>query len=208
MLFVSRLRSVGNGYAYGVVDTDDGVEQFCSISDIAKALRRGLKIEGVTVKDGDIAEILPHQLSEYSTSLQTTLALMHDIFITTYRDEITSITWSFGYCKPLSSVRLSDFGHSCAGRIFQAAQCLDLYKATFIVEDELEFTDSTFIIPGELYDKRIPETVGCKLDVRSMKDEAKLSKLYRAVVASQPLSAKYLIIDHEDRKRRMLATRG
>ena len=199
MLFISRIRDHGSYAKYGVADTDDNSEEFVMTSDIEDAIYRGIDIKGVSF-DGHL-RVTPYQDPNSMTVTQAKMATLYGVSITTYRDEITSITWDSA--QPLQAVRinLSDFGKRCADRLFSGANVWGNHRVTLVFDDSLKFSLPAFYIPGR---RERVDSVGVYLDVRKMEDERNIGRIYHAVALTQPGSIESFIMDKPVRKRRMI----
>ena len=206
MLYLSRYIGASK---YGVVDTDDNTENACTIIDLRKAvLDHDLAIVGVYpgtynglywLREDNICVYQPMQTISV---LQTKAKVMLGIDIKIYNDIITSLTWSDKITKPVS-IRLSDFGTSCASYIFTGIEQMDGKRVRIIMDDKIKFSEDTFKIKFYADAYTDIEKIGVVFDVREMSDQC-AEKLYGAFIHAGIIDPDDMILDHPRRKHEML----
>ena len=112
MLYISRCF---DGNKFGVVDTDDYVEEVVSWMDLYSAvIETGLDIKGVQLglnSSGKFISVaLPYQDPKFCSTLQVKTRTLLGVDITVYRDEITRIVVDGTVAIKDTRIRLSDFG--------------------------------------------------------------------------------------------------
>lgn len=112
MLYISRVVSSGR---FGVVDTDDDVEEIATFGTLeVLVLRKHMRIEGVEVIDAggarEIGGIVPYQDKRYYTTLQAKTKTLQGVDIRTFKDELTRILIDFDVLRNNTEIRLSQFG--------------------------------------------------------------------------------------------------
>lgn len=115
MLYISRPINYG---IFGVVDTDDGVEDRVMYKELVEmVIDYHLDIVGVTVdhEHNTIEAIDVYQDEKYCTKEQAKLAAISGVYIKTYKNEITSLSVDGHAAQKVVRVRLSDYGKSMAG---------------------------------------------------------------------------------------------
>ena len=119
MLYISRILQDSNrvgGEAYGVVDTDDDVEELVDIDMLSAAcFKHRLNVCGVTCRRtssfGDyIGEIEVWQDPKYVTAKQSKLRMLTGVDLKLYKDEISYLAVDGNVTTGDISVRLSDYG--------------------------------------------------------------------------------------------------
>lgn len=112
MLYVSRSLP---GDRYGVVDTDDGVEQIVNRMELNNAvIKLGIPIKGVHLGNGYgsdyVVAVTPQQSHETVTRQQAKLKTLKGVDIRTFNGEITAIIADINLADNNMRIRLSDFG--------------------------------------------------------------------------------------------------
>lgn len=211
MLFISRIfrdnilhpdDEFANPH-YGVVDTDDNVEEIVPWLVIFHAcVECGLTIQGVEIRHigvvHEITSITPYQSSSTMTPLQAKTALISHVHITVYAGCITSIRWNPEEIQAPVSVRLSDFGSSVSDFCLIFNNYASDYVVTLALDDKLDFSSVSFSVGAPHFVSA--EGLGVKYDLREMLDDAKAEFVYNSVGGTRPLDS---IIDRPDRYNRM-----
>ena len=178
MMFVSCYKGKDH---YGVVDTDTGIEQTFSLTDIEKrCLNSSMEIKGVRVgyqqvsKDLGfvcIEDISPYQPIETMTVLQTKTSLLHHVDVKTYKGAITSVRWNNERISLPVDVRLSDFGKTCADCFLYGNPNIGRHKVTLILDSGICFCQSSFTLKHAAVEVG-PRGIGVVFDVRELNDRA------------------------------------
>lgn len=135
MLFISR--HVGVDW-FGVVDTDDGSEEFIDRVGLVRADEFGVEIHGIShLPNGRIDSITPYQSLNTFTALQTKLKLLSHVDVRVYDGAITYLYWDSAYVPKNISIRLSDFGTSVEDCIFAENPCSYGGTVTIIVDNKI-----------------------------------------------------------------------
>ena len=141
MLFISR--QAGSNL-FGVVDTDDGVEEIVSFGDICRYVSEyGIDIEGVSVEEFPFGRFV-HDIDVYQPkdSLsrdQVRLQLLLNVSIVVYDSLITKITWNAEKMSAPVTIRLSDYGTRLGRNILVDNEISGSHKVTLILDDKLQF---------------------------------------------------------------------
>lgn len=193
MLFVSRYiqnlvgvqDSFGNvEVQYGVVDTDDDVEEICTWDGLQKVcLGCGVDIEGVVKlpEIGILLSVKPYQLRETITDKQSKLSLLKGVDVVVWNDQITSIIFDRLKSGTETSIRLSDFGNSVADRVFGTPEGRDESLLTIVFDDKVTFTPYSFSISAPWYPGY--EHLGVVYDIRELHDDVLAGYLYRMLIS-------------------------
>lgn len=139
VLYFSRILDNGQ---YGVVDTDDDVEEgvtWPTLMDLV--LDYKLPIEGVEAyrneRIGDaIGTVTPYQDPRYCTAAQAKAKTLLGVDIRIFRNEVTFIEASGNLTKTDTRIRLSDYGTSMYSRIEVGWDCYDENKRLILVLDD------------------------------------------------------------------------
>lgn len=200
MLYISRVRDFGTYYKYGVVDTDDGKEEFVMSKKLLDSYKRGIDVQGVEVRAGMIRSVTPYQDTRYCSLAQTKLSTIVGINLVTYKNEITSISLDV-VPKPFT-LRLSDFAKGCSDAILMSTRCWGGPVVTLVIDEKLKFNATTF----KVFD-RLPLRPGddtcLRLDIREVRNLSMAEKVYSAVSQNEPAIAEWFIIDNKQRMRHM-----
>ena len=132
MLYISRYIGLRS---FGVVDTDDGVEQVATARDIVEAtLNSHLVIQGCSI---DEFPTRPWQPQETKTPLQLKTKLLSHVDVVTYKSAVTSIIWKGDKIKLPVTVRVSDFGCDLAEFILRHNNAYLEHKITLVFDDKI-----------------------------------------------------------------------
>lgn len=133
MLYISRYVDLRS---FGVVDTDDGVEQIATPRDIVEAtLNRHLEIHGCYVGEFPTR---PWQPPETKTQRQLKMQLLSHVDIVTYKSAVTSVIWKGSDIKRPVTVRVSDFGDSLAEFVIRHNTVNPEHKVTLVFDDKIK----------------------------------------------------------------------
>ena len=191
MLFVSRYVGQRN---CAIVDTDDGVEEVVSLREAISAVSEGgLSIKGVFPAGVDYhAMVTPWQEPRSVSKLQTKTWALKRVNVTLYKSSITNIRWcSSGINSPVS-IRLSDFGRSCADCILAGWYSNSKeHKVSIILDDKIFISDTTFVKPDASID-------GVTFDLREVTDNSIVRSAYRAFAKA---AGNFVVLDDPRRQR-------
>ena len=143
MLFVSR--RVGYD-KFGVVDSDDGVEEVVGYGVLLKVVDLGIDVKGIDLFDNRFAQsalfaVKPYQLPETVTPLQTKTSMLRHVDVIVYKSSIVGIvTHPWDIQSPVS-LRLSDFGTHCAEGFLRDNEKIGKHKVTLILDDNIYLDD-------------------------------------------------------------------
>ena len=203
MLFISRY--FGRD-AYGVVDTDDGVEEIVPYStlqdactaydlDIKGASYSGTKFENYLYRF--VNDICPYQPIETVTTLQTKIKMLRHVEVLTYKDMITSICWKpYELSEPVS-IRLSDFGHVCTDFFLENNLNSRTHTVTLVIDDSVIMSEYSLLLKREKTRTGIGD-FGVVVDVREVTNLETLKLVYSSL---RYLFAEFgcLVTDHQER---------
>ena len=188
---------------YGVVDTDDGVEEVVDWTRIYEACaEHNLEICGVDLNKTryicEVKSITPYQPPETMTPLQMKTALLSHVHITTYDGWVTSIRWKPSEIEKPVSVRLSDFGAGVSDYCLIFNDYAMDYVVNIVLDDNIDFGNLSFSVGEPFFVSA--EGLGVKYDIRELTNDAKAELVYNSVGGTNPLDS---IIDRPDRYKRM-----
>lgn len=197
MLYISRRVAIRT---YGVVDTDDNVEETIEDSVIADLVRGGLDIVGVEVYDSNSFRVQPHQPFSTYTPLQVKLKSLLGVDIHIYKDEITCIKANPAITKTGTRIRLSDLAKrmqwGCI-TVFDPFYGDHIQYIILVLDDNFEmFGDMTW------YSRR-----QAVFDIREVTNEKSVKAIYFDLIGKQipPQEWRSCIIDTEERMQRFLS---
>lgn len=149
MLYISRYIDHRLGLRYGVVDTDDGAEQVCDVSDLYQAVQNNVPIAGVEVFEGNGRRVCNrgkvYQHKDYVTKKQQKLFMLTGVQLILWRNMITEISWDgFKLANPVS-VRLSEFAPLCADHLLLDQKVSNGPRVTLVLDDNLKWTVTSFL---------------------------------------------------------------
>lgn len=208
MLYVSRY--IGQEQ-YGIVDTDDNVEEMADYFKICHLCQRvGLKIAGVDFDyfKRSAGKIHVYQPKSTVTPLQVKTKTLKHIVVTVYKNIITSVTWNIEDITKPVSLRLSDFGTYCADFLLDAvvktlAQGIinaDKYKpnqkVTIILDNKLEYSAGAFGSYG--YDFSVLDRINVVFDLRELDDE-RATRVYDMLFENSEVVTFKNIVDNDER---------
>lgn len=172
--------------AFGVVDTDDGVETVVNFPELEKIYKqnRTLKIEGIQTSGRLITDVEPYQVLSTKSALQTKLAVMFNIQTTMYKDVLTSICWDRHSATKSVKIRLSQLCSECADSIFWRPDICSRHIVTLIFDDKITFTKQSFA-PFAIFTGGIGvEGFGVLYDLRELHNDILAGYVYNNVIES------------------------
>lgn len=170
MLYISRF--VG-AEKFGVVDTDDDVEEILNITQLKEAvLKSGIDINGVTVGlfNGDpwIARIEVYQAPSSVIRQQTKSKVLLGVDVKVFNNIITSIEWTASPTGEERVIRLSDYGTHIGARVFN--QMVLAYSKNFCSPPLLRFIlDDKLTCDSKAF--KAVSNLDVKFDLREVKDD-------------------------------------
>ena len=203
MLYISR--GVGHG-AFGVVDTDDGVEEVVSAQDIVKYCGSDprLEINGVKLTaNGSVYSITPYQVPELATKQQIKTKLLQHVDVRVFRGAVSGIFWNANLIKTPITIRLSDFGESCWDGILIGNDSDGGVKITLVLDDKIRIGEVSFRMP---FGTNLgPNGMGVVFDVREMSNGPSVYNVYQSVFRySDDPDLFESLLDYPERMKRML----
>lgn len=192
MLYISRYFGVGR---YGVVDTDDGVEQVVTKKELVNSLNLGCEIRGAS----DENTIRVYQPTETRSQLQVKTYALLRVDIKTYKDCIVDISFDPNQITNPVTLRLSDYGKKCGDYLLAYTKQAAKHKVTLILDDKIGFGKKSFWIPPS----NNLEAFGLNIDIRELCDDTALI-FYSSVYLKYISRWYYGIIDDDKRKVRMV----
>lgn len=137
MLYISRF--LGED-AYGVVDTDDDIEQVVSWQELSEAVEDyGLNIKGcvlANVKETVLMSCSPYQLPKYCTKAQAKLKTLFGVDLRLWRDEITAIMVDPNFAEQDIKIRLSDYGKRISGNAVLGGMVFSVNCGPMLILDD------------------------------------------------------------------------
>ena len=206
-----QFQSYQGHHAFGVVDSDDGVEELVTRDDLEEIVRNQcIDVAGVEIMSPSrlILQILPYQGENPSSVLQTKLSVLRHVNITVYNSTITSFLFRRDKLADGTRVRLSDFADSCGDFLMYGNMSLAAGPiVTIVLDDKIKsITDYSFRLDSGNEVSSLGVSAVSSLDV--MFDLSELTNfelarsVYKQVLAykGEPLKA---VIDSEERKQEM-----
>lgn len=179
-----------------MTDTDDGVESIVGANEILRCVKTlGMEIKGIRVetherkRDKVFAEV--YQPPENITATQSKCSVLKGVNVMTNGDKITCIKWNKeADLGPAVSVRLSDYGTSCADYLFLWAGVVVNSKLTFILDDKITLSG-----------KSLKYAAKCKVrvDIREVTNKRTVELVYKAYARKGDIFNLDLVIDNADR---------
>ena len=211
MLFLSRCvhvfkgENIGTELSFGIVDTDDDVEEVVGMVELTDAVcNHGIEIAGVELANyGRMESLVPYQDIRSMTATQTKLSVMNHVLVTLYKGMITGINFDGGLIDKPVSIRLSDLGHTCADYLLINGKNYDRHKITLVIDDKVKFTKHSFAAVSRLSGRIGVDGYGVVFDLRNLRDDAAAEIIYNNVYDSGSRSNS--IFDGSERRHRMEA---
>lgn len=177
MLYISR--RIGN-FSYGVVDTEDGVEEKVrhkDLVDLSQDYR--IKIEGFNPAT---EEIRVYQPADTMSQLQLKTKMLRHVEVCVYRNMITSIRWKRDEVKQPVKLRLSDYAKVCADKILAENQFSGCHKLTLVFDGSLEFQADAFWLGRDMSQSFAGVSgYGVLFDLRELKRDNMAWLVYRVL---------------------------
>lgn len=201
MFYISR--RIGTS-RFVVVDTDDGHEDIMTYSGLEHAVcKLGIEITGVQIKMWNgtlkIDRIEPYTPKSSVTKAQAKLATLSGIDIKVNNGQIVSFKWRNPPNSLPRVIRLSDYGSSCGGCIFERAVVaysngvVNESPLTIVLDDKVTFDHKTF---------RGASNIPIIFDLSEVKNEKAATIFYKDFITSY-ISDSHLrdfVIDIDARK--------
>lgn len=201
MFYISRRIGANR---YGVVDTEDGHEDVMTYAELDDAVcRLCIEIAGVQIKKWNgvlkIERIDPYIPKSGVTKAQAKLATLSAVDIKVNNGVIVSFEWRNPPNNLPRVIRLSDYGTSCCGCIFERAilaynnGVVDERPLTVILDDKLTFDYKTF---------RGSSNIPVIFDLREVRNEKTVKYFYKDFITPY-LGDSHMrdyVIDIPDRK--------
>lgn len=204
MLFISRRV----GYSgYGVVDTDDGVEEIVTgtaLYDVPSELRKSIKGVLENTEAAPQKAFRPWQDPDSRSLLQTKTSTLHNVDVTVWGDMVTDIVMRN---TQIEVIRLSDFGTRCADCVFVGNNRPKRHRLTLILDDKVELNLLSFKILqfADKYVNAGVSSIGVVFDLREVRKRLRTREVvYHSLFESDPQLLKTSIIDEEGYKNDML----
>lgn len=184
MLYLSRYRPE---LSYGIVDTDDDVEEIVSRDELRTAVMTyGLSIEGMSVSPGKHGPFVqfaqPYQDSRYVTTLMTKTRLVYGVEVRVWRDEVTYVLFNTDITPAGTAIRLSDYGSRfCGYSVVKWTIHRPDNDATIILDDNIKIIDKS---------PKMSEW-GVRYDVRELSNSSVVECMYRELVKGTPTEYKF-----------------
>lgn len=211
MLYISRFVGLQK---YGVVDTDDGVEEVCDMSDLFDAVcKHELDIAGIVPDrywgSTGVNSALTRQFTERTISvyqpndtmsqLQVKTKVLKKISVLIYNGVLVSLTWNPKELTEPVTLRLSDFSKSLGDCFLARNSFSGQHHVTLILDDSLEFTEYSFRRRhyGGLTESF--SSIGVLFDMRELSDQV-AEKIYASLYEECTSDNIYHIIDSDERK--------
>ena len=158
-----------------------------------------------------IESIDVYQPPETLSQLQLKMKMLRHVDVKVFGSCVTSVTWNADKITSPVTVRLSDFGTSCAARLLSGNVNAGEHRITLVLDDKISIDPDSFTFGtgdfgiGEDMGKT---SMGVVLDLRELTDEltAKLiyMSLYETAFQLDESSMFRSVIDSPERQYRML----
>ena len=209
MIYISRYIGRAN---YGVVDTDDDVEEEVGVAELTEATKYlGTVIKGAdSVRRGGplwlfIEKIRPYQPPDTLTQLQVKTSLLKHIDVLTYKSMVTSVFVHSEEITTPVTVRLSDFGSVCADGLFRGLNWTGRHTVTFVFDDNLSFMEYSFDLPVDDSSHSLGvDGAGIMFDLRDVNNSDLYRTVYSAVWDRNDIEVERSILDRPERKAHMM----
>lgn len=194
MLYISRC--IGKT-KYGVVDTEDEVEEVVTQEELADIVRLGIVIEGAVIscKSGKLPELVeafPYCVHEHNSTTLMKLRILYGIDIHVRGNIITMLGRDDRVVKEGFRIRLSDYGR-VLGNHFLFDPSFGMHHKTVILEldDKLALMEDAFNFASKAY---------VKLDITNVDEQTVVDAVYHEHWRnSSHLPIEDLIIDKPER---------
>ena len=209
MLYISRY--IGSN-DYGVVDTDDGVEQRATHQELIRACEKlGLQIAGIQTYTHEfswgtrtvVERLMTYQVPEMQTPLQVKTSVMRHVDVVVHKGMITNILWHADEITEPPVIRLSDYGDCCGDRILWGNANREVHKITLILDDKIKFRPKTFRLTAKEERWSVgKDGVGVMFDIRELTDNDLARFVYQACLIDEVVDSICFesIIDSKERE--------
>ena len=207
MLYVSR--RVGYD-KFGIVDTDDGVEEVVGYGVLLPVVDLGIEVKGIDLEDNRFAQsalfaVKPYQAPEYTTPLQAKTSMLRHVDIVVYKDAIVGVTTHPWDIKEPVTIRLSDFGTHCAEGCLRDNEKIGKHKVTLILDDKIHLDDLSLSLASNDSGFSLGvEGAGFVFDLREVTSMRTIDMVYRNLWRRNNNEAAISVIDDKERKREWL----
>lgn len=199
---------------FGVVDTEDDVEEVVAWRDIEKASSVcGLDIAGVDVvlPSRSVRVITPWQDPTTASVMQVKSSVLWHTEVTVWGSHVTAVTWHSDRIVSPVTLRLSDFGDYCedcilydnfgSGSVSPTGE-IGAHKITFVLDDKVRVTPDTFRVGGTSMSVLGKGGLGVVLDLREVTDDSVADVVYGSLYRyyGNPLDS---VIDTPERYNRV-----
>lgn len=211
MLYVSRYV---HPKGYGVVDTDDDVEEIVPRDDLYLACcTLGMRIEGVFTEEDDtgfryISYAGVFQPKETQTQLQLKTKLLKHVDVLTYKSMITHFRWQCDEISEPVTIRLSDFGTVLADYSLTSVAPANRHVVTFVFDDKISLGGNNFCLCTDSSLSIGVNGIGVKLDLHEVTNDLLARQIYIASFGYKADEARESIIDNPDRQESILSCWG
>lgn len=208
MLFISRF--IGDG-KYGIVDSDDNVEQSATFGDLLRCANLGLEVGGMTIKRGTtssgIAGVEVWRGLRLKDVNATKLLTLRGIDIRVWNGRIGGIYWDTELLNAPVTIRLSDFGTVCCDRmIYYARASAENLKndITLVLDDKLV----TYVLAFQLSFNTFAALGGSGkliIDLREVTKTSTVEDVYRGLaeyITVLQSENRLVVLDKPDRYQR------
>lgn len=178
MLYISRYVDFQK---YGVVDTDDGVEQVAVRSDIINYIRAGVQIRGVTL--GKRCKFVPYQPTGTFSAYQSKLLAVAGVDTTVYDGIISRITWDKCVAKSPVDIMLSKLGSALGPFALGYNEYIGPTKVILVFDDSIDVLSHS-VVPHSLSMEN-----GVRYDLRKVTRDDIRNAVYLAL---------YQFLDYEE----------
>lgn len=218
MLFISRYVAVHGDHHYGVVDSEDNVEEVVSVQELEKAVNNGITIAGVEVaKRCDADDYYISTVSIYWGTLLKTPAsakayTLYGIEIYAWNGYLSKIFWNSARITSPVSLKLSDYGHTLCDYFLSSVQISSFtelkYDMIFVLDDSVAVSPNAFYINGRKY--TIPFVGRLVVDLTQVTRDSSAEVVYagmRKVIALNKDNSLCAIRDNAERYNRLIGGR-
>lgn len=211
MLYVSR--RIGPD-KYGVVDSESGRETIYPWRKLSElCCSGGCTVEGVVIHrtsehNGYVGNVIPYQPTDTLTKAQLKASMLLHVDVTVYNDAITRIAWDSDMIGHGVRVRLSDFGRKTASGIVGYKDRTTVNEVTFVLDDKIKIAKDAFATSMIAGFVSKASYAGVTLDVSEVTNRHQVWLAYKSFFMWEThfdSVAAGLVIDDDDRKRRMFA---
>lgn len=179
MLYVSRYIWPDS---FGVMDTDDGVEQSVTSKELTDAFFcQHLDIKGMSIKDFPVKIYQP---PETKTQAQLKLEMLSHIETIVFQGMLVNIRFDWRKLRAPVSVRLSNFCSGIGDSIFRGSDVSGPHRLTLVFDDKIasigRFGLQPLVCPAP---HKSRDTLCVRFDFSEVTNEALVSSLYESLYA-------------------------